>query len=632
MKKKFCFILFLVFPLVLLSQPVGYYNGTEGLKGEALKMKLHEIIRNHHSLSYFFSKYVLYYSDADPEIPGNVILVYTGRSQDGMDYGSGGDKLNREHVWAKSHGQFEDILPMHSDVHNLKPADASVNSSRSNMDFDYSLYYHNEATQCKFTPGESWEPRDDVKGDIARIIFYMDARYKWTNGESNLTVVNRVNTYPLPEHGKLSALLEWNLMDNPDQFERNRNDVIYQFQKNRNPFVDNPHFIELIWGNADLPDFAIGNIAISNDQPAANESVEVSASINPMPVAGNVRLYRGDSFNNLQDYTDMTFSDGKWRGEIPGYPEETIICFSIQLIQETGKNICSPVYNYRVAANWSGEITPIINIQGAGDYSPFENQMVTTTGIVTAFYTNGYFIQAGNGPRTGLFVYQSGFFPAIGDSIVITGMVKEYYGMTEMTNVSMYKLLKNERVVPEPAVLSANEMGEDWESVLVRIPEAVCIYSQHWNNSGMWRVSDGTGQVNVHNNDVFEFDPVLNEHYTVTGPLNYNYSEWKIELRSLRDVSAPTTLPEEGKKVTVFVYPNPTSGEIVVNLSDPATQKSELRFFDVLGQEKLVIFPETGSKSTGLNLNHAGLKDGLYILRYTDKFLSASTKIMLKTQ
>ncbi len=59
----------------------------------------------------------------------------------------------------------------------------------------------------------------------------MDARYEWTNGEMNLTVVDQVNTYPQPEHGKLSALLEWNEMDLPDLFEYNRNNVVHRFQK-----------------------------------------------------------------------------------------------------------------------------------------------------------------------------------------------------------------------------------------------------------------------------------------------------------------------------------------------------------------------------------------------------------------
>ncbi len=70
----------------------------------------------------------------------------------------------------KSHGTFDGITPMDSDVHNLKPADASVNQSRSNKDFDNGGTQHPEATDCYFT-ADTWEPRDAAKGDIARIIF-----------------------------------------------------------------------------------------------------------------------------------------------------------------------------------------------------------------------------------------------------------------------------------------------------------------------------------------------------------------------------------------------------------------------------------------------------------------------------
>lgn len=629
-RKSFFTLLMAFLPFVAFLQPVGYYNGTEGLQGNDLKMKLHEIIRGHTSLSYYFSKYVIYYADADPVVPGNVILVYTGRSQNGLNYGSG-DLINREHVWAKSHGNFSGVLPMDSDVHNLKPADASVNSSRSNLDFDWSLYWHSEATECKFTPGISWEPRDAVKGDIARIVFYMDARYKWTNGELNLTVVDKVDTYPYPEHGKLSALLDWNPMDLPDQFEHNRNNVIYRFQKNRNPFIDNPHFVELIWGNGSLPDYTIGNIEISDSQPPSFQKVTVSGTISPNPASGDVKLFWGNVFNNLTQSAPMLLIDGKWHGEIPGHPEESVVYFAMRASEGTNKISWSPTYSFRVAASFDGDITPITAIQGAGSSSPYENQVLTTTGVVTAFYLNGYFIQAGNGPRTGLFVYHPNFpIPSIGDSIVITGQVKEYYGLTEIANPSMYKLIKTDRPVPAPEVITASQIGEDWESVLVRIFDATCTYSTHWNNSGMWRVNDGTGQANVHNNDVFEFSPVLNSNYTVTGPLTYDNSQWKIELRSLADVTDPTSISVMPSLQRLQIYPNPAADHIVIQLPGNRERNAVVRIVDVLGNEMFSSAVDSHQSSMTIDLVTISLKDGFYIVVYTDDQRVASERLIFR--
>ena len=81
------------------------------------------------------------------------------------------------------------------------------------------------------------------------MIFYMAVRYEGGNGEPDLEVVDYVNTDPAPEHGKLSVLLQWNEQDPPDDFEMNRNEVIYSYQDNRNPFIDHPEYAEEIWGN-----------------------------------------------------------------------------------------------------------------------------------------------------------------------------------------------------------------------------------------------------------------------------------------------------------------------------------------------------------------------------------------------
>lgn len=232
----------------LIAQiPAGYYNGTEGLYGDQLKSKLHTIIDNHDEPSYDdLRDYILPESDEDPNNSNNVILLYTGRSQAKSTFGGGANDWNREHTWAKSHGDFGNTPPCGTDAHMIRPTDASVNSDRGNKDFDEGGQQHSEATGCYYTE-YTWEPRDAVKGDVARIILYMDVRYEGTSGELDLTAVDAVNTSPAPQHGRLSTLLEWHEQDPPDAFEINRNNVVYSYQDNRNPFIDHPEFVANIW-------------------------------------------------------------------------------------------------------------------------------------------------------------------------------------------------------------------------------------------------------------------------------------------------------------------------------------------------------------------------------------------------
>lgn len=247
MKKILLNLFLLISGIFAFGQiPPGYYDGTEGLQEQQLKNALHDIIKNHTEYSYSDLKWMLKETDEDPNNSNNVILLYTGRSQNKNTFGGGANDWNREHVWAKSHGGFGTSAPAGTDAHHIRPADASVNSARGNKDFDNGGQQHPEATGCYFTD-ETWEARDAVKGDVARMIFYMAVRYEGENGEPDLEVVDYVGTGTQPKHGKLSTLLQWNAQDPPDAFEINRNNVIYSYQHNRNPFIDHPEFVNLIW-------------------------------------------------------------------------------------------------------------------------------------------------------------------------------------------------------------------------------------------------------------------------------------------------------------------------------------------------------------------------------------------------
>lgn len=224
-----------------------YYASAIGKTGTSLKSTLNDIIDNHTKLSYAQVWDALRNTDEDPNNANNVILLYTGRSQGELTNGGGVDNWNREHVFAKSHGNFGTTAGAGTDLHHLRPTDVSVNGARGNLDFDMGGTPNSEAILCK-SDSDSFEPRDSVKGDIARMLFYMAVRYEGEHGEVNLELNELTNNNTAPYMGKLSVLLQWNAQDPVDDFERNRNDVIYNnYQHNRNPFIDHSEWANLIW-------------------------------------------------------------------------------------------------------------------------------------------------------------------------------------------------------------------------------------------------------------------------------------------------------------------------------------------------------------------------------------------------
>jgi endonuclease I len=227
--------------------PGDYYAAAEGKTGAALKAALHSIISNQTKLSYDQVWNALKDTDQDPANSNNVILIYSGRSQSKTTNGGDPDDWNREHVWAKSHGDFGTATGPGTDIHHLRPEDVSVNAARGNLDFD------NGGTTVAECPGctadaDSFAPRAAVRGDVARMIFYMAVRYEGDDGFANLELNNAVGNGTAPYMGKLAVLKAWSAADPPDTFEKRRNEVIHTtYQHNRNPFIDHPEWIPSIW-------------------------------------------------------------------------------------------------------------------------------------------------------------------------------------------------------------------------------------------------------------------------------------------------------------------------------------------------------------------------------------------------
>ncbi len=261
MKRTVIFLWWVVSGVILTAQiPDGYYAAADGLTGENLKSALYNIIKGHTEYPYSGSSTdvwdILKETDRDTANPDNVILFYTGWSVNAAQEYNGGSGWNREHIWAKSRGDFGTAQGPGTDVHHLRPADISVNSARNNRWFDDCTepYYDNGVATGCYTSSTAWvwQPRNEVKGDVSRMIFYMATRYEGENGEPDLEMIDYLpadNRTKEAVHAKLSTLLKWNEEDPVDDLERHRNEVVYSYQHNRNPFIDHPEYAVSIWGS-----------------------------------------------------------------------------------------------------------------------------------------------------------------------------------------------------------------------------------------------------------------------------------------------------------------------------------------------------------------------------------------------
>lgn len=244
------------FENVEASHTWDYYASLNGLSGQELKDAVTAIVadptvvrkRVYGDLPTFLKE-----TDQNPENSNEVWLMYKEEPRGKNKYqltSTGTGYWNREHIYPQSRGGFsggtselpsgedywelsnaQDIAAGHSDPHHIRAEDAPTNSSRNNKDFgldDYNGPVNNQG---------SW------KGDVARALFYMGLRYEV------LTLVDGNPDDSTPNQlGDLQTLLSWHELDPADDFEMNRNNIIYTWQMNRNPFIDLPDLVDYVYG------------------------------------------------------------------------------------------------------------------------------------------------------------------------------------------------------------------------------------------------------------------------------------------------------------------------------------------------------------------------------------------------
>jgi endonuclease I len=218
--------------------PASYYNSATGT-GATLMTQLRAIISSMTNVSYENAKNTARYTDADPNVSGNILLIYNRASVSANWVTSPTLVWNREHIWPDSRlGSASS-----SDQFNLRPANPTINSTRGNDPFGMDT-----TTGIHGVVGDYYYPGDVDAGDVARAQFYMPTRY---------SVLSLTDSFPSgTQMGDLSSLINYHFRDVPDDFERRRNHAIYGMagdgapaltnshpQRNRNPYVDHPEWV-----------------------------------------------------------------------------------------------------------------------------------------------------------------------------------------------------------------------------------------------------------------------------------------------------------------------------------------------------------------------------------------------------
>lgn len=262
-----------------------YYSSTQNLEGDALKNALTtRLIQGATNLGYNSARNRMFEDIDNQRVNGQgaaqntLECPYSARVISGFTNRSNAQQspynFNTEHTYPQSRFGSQD--PMRSDIHHIFPTDAPSNSERGSKPFA-------ELSSWTWTMGGSrsnnsgFEPRDAHKGTCARAMLYFGLRYRQTAGV-DITFLS----------GQENVLKSWHKRFPPDQIDERRNDDIFSFQGNRNPFVDYPQLIERMKNIAiadpvnnlfqlEIPDTAINFGNVKLNESATYEYVLVNS-------------------------------------------------------------------------------------------------------------------------------------------------------------------------------------------------------------------------------------------------------------------------------------------------------------------------------------------------------------------
>jgi len=252
--------------------------------------------------------------------------------------------------------------------------------------------------------------------------------------------------------------------------------------------------------------------------------------------------------------------------------------------------------------------------------SPLMDSIVTTSGVVTASFTSGYFIQDGTTPWNGLYVFDNTHTPALGDSITLVGTVSEYYTYTELKTIGSLITNATGKPVPAPLLLTTTTVkSEQYEGMLVNLNNAKCTQN---SAAGWWKVLQATDTCEI-GKLMFPFPTaVVGTNYDVTGCVNYTFNQFTVEPRDVNDIQVHVGINESAEQ-TFSIYPNPVSANLNINNIEGIDQ---VTVSNMLG-ETIMTQKVSGNTSS---LNVAKLQSGIYFVTFIKDNTIAGTRKFIK--
>ncbi|WP_040254003.1 endonuclease [Psychroserpens mesophilus] len=630
--KHFYTILITLFTLTVSAQiPAGYYDYATGT-GYTLKTQLKKIIndiddpeisntveeehnpQSYNALDNFNSTYerdYYYETNGDNTIldmysenpTGSDPYTFTPGSDECGNYNSEGDCYNKEHVIPQS--VFSSQAPMYSDAHHLIPADGRVNGFRGNFPFgrvnDSQLANQSGITNptqngsklgnnlnSGYSAGYSntvFEPIDEFKGDIARIYFYFVTRYEdqvpgWSSYPMFVNDPNKGLADPF-----LNILITWHQMDPVSQKEIDRNNnIFYNHQNNRNPFVDHPEYVALIWDTTPDTEAPTDPTNLVASNPTDN-SIDLTwtASTDNIAVA---------SYDIYVDGTN-TFNTTGTSFTATGLTADTNYCFTVKAKDASGNESDFSNQDCETTTNngsSGGDIDIFFSeyLEGSGSNKALEIANFTGSAVSLSVYTIKLSAN-GSGVWTSGFPFPNGATITNGDVYVVAnGGANDCSAEYNYLNNDMTSFNGNDAIGLFKNDVLLDIIGELGNSA---------VYAE---------------------NTILVRKPTVDRPTTTFDIVN----EWDIAA-NCDDLGEHTqTLSLDEVDLNAFkVYPNPVNNILHIDLN--SSKETQIEVYNVLG--KRVISKTIHNSST---LNTEQLTDGIYILRVTQGNSTISKKLI----
>ncbi|MBW8362313.1 MAG: endonuclease [Kaistella sp.] len=616
--KKILFLGFLI-PFFAFSQiPTGYYDGTTGLTGYALKSKVHDIIAAK-NWNWHYGDLPNYYAQTDLDkyydhTATNTTFLLDMYSEnpagpDAYEYTSAqlignssaeGAGYNREHMVPQSTFSTGSIsgYPMYSDLFHVVPADARINQLRSNYPYgmvNSTIHYTfsngsrigNSAIPGSPYTGRVYEPINEFKGDIARSVLYFAVRYEGKLGSFNhnmgTTPANDESLFDGTEERALepsyiNMLKQWNTMDPVSQKEIDRNNIVYGIQKNRNPFIDHPEWVNLIW--SETPDavapgapgsltstqqyahFINLNWAPSADPDVLGYRIYVNGSADPVATTKDTSI----SIDHLLPSTTYTFS---------------VKAFDKGYLESASSNIATATT--AASDSFANDLMIIKYLEGSSNNRALE--IINRTGHpvnLNNYRINIQFYNTTNGNYYYSDTYELEGTVANGDNFVI---------LNPKSNFTCYTNAQAKFVTA-----SAPMTYDGTQYIELAYNDNITV--------------DAIGVKNTANTTV---DVSLYRLASVTQPTaTFSFAEWQSNPSDYCQNLGVLAVSENNvKDEAVLIYPNPVEDQLFVNTTHLKDVKN-IRIYDFNGK---LIKSETLSFKNKRSIDVHGLNAGVYLLR-----------------